>query len=357
MQRERTVKIKNPKNVYIGIDVHLKQWNVCIYQGGLRRKSFQQPPEASALLSYLQRVYPGLSYFSAYEAGVCGCSIHYDLESHGIRNIIFNAADVSQTHKERVRKTDAVDAAKIARSLANGELRCVHIPPQWRIADRNLLRLRSTWVSDMKRQKARLRHYLHVNGIIIPPEYGPGRWPLAFFRWLKETAESDGGNTGQALGMMVGDLENARDELRNLDRRLLTLMKTERYSTDYELLRTVPGVGPRTAICLLLECGDLADFGSAEAFCAYVGLVPDMDRSDEHDGHCGITRRRHKVLRYMLTECAWRAIRSDDHLSGLYAAYSRRMPSNKAIVKVANKLAKIIKFVLKNKKKYVQPKK
>lgn len=70
-----------------------------------------------------------MEYYSAYEAGVCGTSVHYDLLATGISNIIFNAADISQTHKEKVRKTDAVDASKIARALANGELSCIHIPP------------------------------------------------------------------------------------------------------------------------------------------------------------------------------------------------------------------------------------
>lgn len=87
---------------------------------------FSSHLSADALKSYLQRNFPGMEYYSAYEAGVCGTSVHYDLLANGISNIIFNAADISQTHKEKVRKTDAVDASKIARALANGELSCIH---------------------------------------------------------------------------------------------------------------------------------------------------------------------------------------------------------------------------------------
>lgn len=354
MPIQRSSNFSNSQNVYIGLDVHLKQWNVCIYQGGIRRKTFQQSPGATVLISYLRKAYPGMNYFSAYEAGICGCSVHYDLEAAGIHNIIFNAADISQTHKERVRKTDAVDAAKIARALANHELHCVHIPPQWRLADRNLLRLRSTLVSDMKRRKARLRHFLHVNGIAIPAEYAPGKWPHTFFAWLRETAVKDMTSTGRTLAMMVDSIEGAMEELSNTEKQLRELMATQRYRDDFSLLLTVPGIGRLSATTLLLECGDLSDFHSAESFCAYVGLVPDIDRSDEHEARCGITRRRHKTLRYMLTECSWRAVRVDSRLSTLYAGYTRRMPPTKAIVKVANKLAKIIKFVLRNKKKYVR---
>ncbi len=354
MPIQRSLNFINSQRVYVGLDVHLKQWNVSIIHGGIRRKSFQQPPSADALKSYLQRNFPGMEYYSAYEAGVCGTSVHYDLLATGISNIIFNAADISQTHKEKVRKTDAVDASKIARALANGELSCIHIPPQWRVTDRNLLRLRSTQVSDIKRLKCRIRHYLHTNGIRIPPEFGSHQWTKAFFGWLSQTADSLSNPTGEALTMMVSSLSAMLTEHDTLNRRLIELMHTERYASCFNLLLTVPGIGRVTALTILLECGDLSDFSSAESFCAFVGLVPDIDRSDTHDGHCGITRRRHRVLRYMLTECAWRAVRKDPYLSRLYCSYSRRMPPVKAIVKIANKLAKIIKFVLKNKTAYVQ---
>ncbi len=355
MQLQISKNSSNIQNVYIGLDVHLSQWNVCIIHGGIARKPFQQSPSASVLYRHLQAHYPGMRYYSAYEAGFCGCTAHYELEALGIRNIIFNAADVSQTNKEKARKTDSIDAAKIARSLFHGELRCIHIPPKWRLADRNLIRLRSTQISDIKRMKSRLRHFMHTNGIHIPPEYCRS-WTQGFIRWIQNTSAGMANSTGDTLGLMCSTLVKMLDGHKALNHRLVGLMRTERYRQDYNLLRTVPGVGCVTAITLLLECGDLADFKSAEAFCSFVGLVPDAYQSGSHSVDCGITRRRHKTLRYMLTECAWRAISRDSHLSGLYVHYTRRMAKPKAIVKIANKLAKIIKFVLKNKKAYAPPK-
>lgn len=354
MQLQISQKFPNSQNVYIGLDVHLAQWNVCIIQGGIMRKPFQQSPSAACLHQHLQKHFKGMRYYSAYEAGFCGCTAHYELLELGIENIIFNAADVSQTHKERSRKTDAIDAAKIARSLSHGDLHCIHIPPQWRLADRNLIRLRESQISDIKRMKSRVRHFMHSNGIAIPKEYST-RWPLAFFDWILATADSLGNSTGKTLGLMCESLVRLIGEHKALNKRLMELMRTERYEGDYALLRSVPGVGATTAVTLLLECGDLADFKSAEAFCSFLGLVPDVYQSGDHNPDCSMTRRRHKTLRYMLTECAWRAIAKDKHLSDLYVEYCRRMPKQKSIVKIANKLAKIIKFVLKNKTPYVAP--
>ena len=89
-------------------------------------------------------------YHSAYEAGVCGNSIHYELENTGIHNIVFNPADIAQKDKERKRKTDKVDSSKIARALGNGELECIHIPTKERTEHRNMLRVRNCCISDVK---------------------------------------------------------------------------------------------------------------------------------------------------------------------------------------------------------------
>lgn len=340
------------QNVYIGLDVHLRQWNVCIYQGGVRRNPFQQSPTVKALLSHLKENYPGMDYYSAYEAGVCGLSIHYELEQHGIRNIIFNPADIAQKDKERKRKTDKIDASKIARALSHGELESIHIPPKERTEHRNLLRVRNCHISDVKRSKIRIRHLLHVNGLEIPSEYNNGRWPQAFFTWLRELFADSDNATGQAIRSMTEILECQILRLKKVDAMIRELMEKECYAEDFRLLRTIPGIGDITAYTLLLECGSLQSFSSCDKFCAFVGLEPDTDRSGTHEGRCGITKRRHKVLRYMLTEAAWRAIGKDSYFSRLYGKYCHTMPRQKAIIKIAHKLAKIIKFVLTNKHEY-----
>lgn len=340
------------QNVYIGLDVHLHQWNVCIYHEGIRRKPFQQSPTVQALLSHLKENYPGMVYHSAYEAGVCGFSIHYELEQYGINNIIFNPADIAQKDKERKRKTDRIDASKIARALSHGELECIHIPSKERSGHRNLLRVRNCHICDVKRSKIRIRHLLHVNGLEIPPQYGNGRWPAAFFTWLRNLRPDPTDAIGQAIRSMTEILECQILQLKDVDSKIKELMNEQPYAENFRLLRSIPGIGDITAYTLLLECGDLKSFSSCEKFCAFVGLVPDTDRSGMHEGKCGITKRRHRVLRYMLTEAAWRAVAKDLYFSRLYGKYCHSMPRQKAIIKIAHKLAKIIKFVLTNKHEY-----
>ena len=354
MPRQISLKKSDNQNVYIGIDVHKKNWSVNIIHGGIQRKSFSQTASVDVLVSYLKKNYPGLNYYSAYEAGFCGFSVHYALWEAGIRNIVFNPADISQKHKEGVRKTDAVDAQKIARNLYEGELCCVHIPDKVRNSDRSLLRLRQWCLKDFQRAKIRLRHFLYVHGIAVPEEFGS--ISLRFLKWLEDKSSQLPAELCYALQSMIESLRQKRVQVRDINRKLVDLMNTQRYKSDYDLLRTIPGIGVITALTILLECGDLRDFSSADKFCAFVGLIPDCHVSAEHTGKSEMTRRRHKTLRYMFIQCAWRAIKTDHCLSGVYVKAAKRMNPAKAIVIVANKLAKIVKFVLKNKKGYEIPK-
>lgn len=157
------------QNIYVGIDVHLKSWTVTIMTERLHHKTFTQPAKAETLLEYLHRHFPNGSYLSAYEAGFSGFWLHYKLTSMGINNIIVNPADVPTGQKENVQKTDAVDSRKIARSLRGNELTGIHVPGEYTLEARTLVRARDAIVKDMTRMKQRLKSLLYFYGIPYPP--------------------------------------------------------------------------------------------------------------------------------------------------------------------------------------------
>ena len=57
------------------------------------------------------------------------------------------------------------------------------------------------------------------------------------------------------------------------------------------LLRTIPGVGPRTAEVVVAHLGDAKRFQTAGQVSAYAGLVPRQFQSGEMDRKGRITRR------------------------------------------------------------------
>jgi transposase len=102
MQTQVTKKIDfSGKDLFIGLDVHKKSWSVTILVEGMEHKTFTQPPDPQVLYDYLQKMFPGGTYYSAYEAGFCGYGIHRELNAFGIKNIVINAADIPSSQKDQ----------------------------------------------------------------------------------------------------------------------------------------------------------------------------------------------------------------------------------------------------------------
>ena len=243
------------QNIYVGIDVHLKSWTVSILSGHLHHKTFVQPPSPEALSSYLHAHFPNGNYLSAYEAGFSGFWAHYKLVEMGIQNIVVNPADVSTSQKERLQKTDAVDSRKIARSLRNNELTAIHVPCRETLEVRTLLRSRDALVRDLARMKQRIKAFLYYYGIDYPEEFQHSgtHWSRAFMNWLRNGIRMDTEEGGAGLSLLLDSVESQRRLLLEATRKLRALSRSDGYATDYELLRSVPGIGMITALSLLAE--------------------------------------------------------------------------------------------------------
>ena len=133
------------QNIYVGFDVHLKNWKVTIMTDELTHKTFSQPPSPEALHQYLEKNFSGGIFHSAYEAGFCGYWIHHKLESLGVKSIVVNPADIPTTDKEKVQKEDKRDSRKIAKSLRSGDLSPIYVPSAKTLEDRSLVRTNRCW--------------------------------------------------------------------------------------------------------------------------------------------------------------------------------------------------------------------
>lgn len=152
--------------IFVGIDVHARQWHVyATPMPPLPVSAVCMPPDAEALLKFLKNKFPGGIYKSAYEIGFCGFTAHRQLLAVGIDNIVFNPADLKKSQKEQIRKTDAVDCRSICENLADGKLQPLFVPSPDQESDRELIRGREVSVKDMRRTKHRIRMFLHLHGI------------------------------------------------------------------------------------------------------------------------------------------------------------------------------------------------
>jgi len=121
----------------------------------------------------------------------------------------------------------------------------------------------------------------------------------------------------------------------------------------FHKLMTIPGVGFKAAITLYSEIIDINRFPNIECLKSYVGLVPSVSASGETEYTRGLTYRSNKLLKYVLIECAWVAIRKDPALLHNYNKLIVRMKTQEAIVRIAVKLLRRIGYVWQNNTPYV----
>ena len=340
------------QNIYVGLDVHLKSWSVTVLSENSVLKRFVQDPDPDVLYNFLTRNYPEAEYHSVYEAGFCGFWIHERLTALGIDNIVINPADVPTTAGERIQKTDAVDSAKLARSLRAKELKGIYTPDSTSLEIRSLIRLRSTITKDVTRQKNRIKSHLRFLGYELPEDMCSRYWPKRFIVWLRELdMKTQSGR--QSLDFMLDLLENLRKEKLQMTRALRALSRTDQYEKPLELVMSVPGVGQQVGMALLAEIVDIKRFKDAEHLAKFVGMVPMCYSSGEHEGVGDITIRKHAYLRTLIVEAGWQAIRQDPAMTLAFESYCKRMKPSKAIIKIARKLVNRIYFVMKWQTPYV----
>lgn len=343
------------KDIYAGIDVHLKSWTVSIMVDGILCKTFSQDSKALDLKKYLEMNYPNGTYHSAYEAGFCGFGPHREMLKYGINNIIVNPADIPTTDKEKKQKDDARDSRKIVRSLHNKELNAIYVPTMQIESLRELVRYRKIIVKEINRYKYRTKSFLYRNNIRIPVELLSGSiyWSKRYSNWLKSLSfHTEHSKT--TIDSIISTVEHLRKELLRINRELRKLEKQGVYSETIRLLRTVPGIALIMATTIITELENIHRFKNIDKLCAYVGLVPNTNSSGEKEKVGGITKRSNNQLRNMLIESAWIAIRHDPALMMKYGELKQRMEGSKAIVKIAKKLLNRIKHVLVTKEPYVQ---
>ena len=322
MQRNK-ISFKGQK-IFIGIDVHKKNWDVAIAPEVGNVKRHTQKASAKVLFDFLKKHYPDGDYLAVYESGFSGFSTYYALKEVGIDCIVIHAADVPTTQYEEVMKTDRVDSVKLVRQ------------------------------KQLSGYKARVKHMLHCNGVQLPERFEkPGsHWSKAFIKWLKEDVALLS-STRNSLDLLILQVETIRVTLLEATKMMRFLSQTERYKHKFDLLMTVPGIGVAVSMCILTEVYDVKRFHNEKEFAAYLGLIPTSHSSGDKVAHGEMTFRGNKQLGPMIIEAAWITICKDAGLGSLYLRYKERMKPQEAIVRIARKLSNIIFAILKNEKEYV----
>lgn len=325
------------KLVYMGIDVHKKTYAVVSICEKEIVKKDTMPAKPETLITYIKNNFADAIVESAYEAGFSGFHLHRQLIGLGINNHVIHPSSIEVASRYRV-KTDKRDAKKIATQLAAGRLKSIYVPSLEQEAKRSASRLRNNIVKLRHQVGQKIKALLFTQGLIDGDDD-----TVLSKKWLnKKLNQVDELNypTGfyYTLNHYAELWLKLTKDLKTIMRDLLE-MQSEKELALLSVYLSAPGVGEITALKLKDELGDMSQFPSEKKLFNYLGLTPVEYSSGEHVRQGHISRQGRALLRHMLVESAWVAIKKDPHLMGVYTRIAKTRGGKRAIVGVARRLA------------------
>jgi len=199
------------------------------------------------------------------------------------------------------RKTDRLDAERLAIFLRGGQLTAVTPPTPETEALRTLTRTRDQARKDVVAAKHHVsKLLLHRGAIFRSPRK---LWSREHRAWLK-TVKLDNADDQQLLDFKLGRLDLREAELRELDERIEGRAQRSDVEEVVRCLKAYRGVGTLTALNVVAELGDPRRFADKASVAAYVGLVPSEHSSGAKVRRGGIMRAGSRHLRRLLIEAS-----------------------------------------------------
>ena len=318
----------------VGLDLAKQVFHVvcCDARGKVVRKRMLK---RSQVLRYFAQLEPAL-------VGMEACaSAHYwgralgDL-GHEVRLL------AAQHVKAYVRgnKNDYNDAQAIAEAVVRPQLRAVAIKTVAQQDIQALHRLRQQCVAARTALSNQLRGLLAEYGVVLPKGLSSVRRRLPA---LLEDAENGLSECFRAL------LAQGYHQLCELDAHVEAyteeVKRQAQRSEACRRLQTIPGFGPIVASVFHSAVGDGQGYRRGRDVSAAVGLVPRQHSSGGKSVLLGISKRGDRYLRSLLVHGARAVVRQaerkDDRLSRWINRIKAQRGHNKAVVALANKLARI----------------
>lgn len=329
----------------IGLDTHLRTSTLCILdEHGRRIKTPTIRGPWTKTVEFLGTL--GDRFRIVFEAS-CGYGPLHDAIAS-----LAHASRVVVAHPGRLRlifrckrKNDRVDAQKLAKLLYLDEVPEAHVPSIDGRAWRELIEFRRRSIDRRTMTKNGLRALLRAHGVVVPREVRH-LWTRRGRVWL-EAVELPTAAARLRRELLLGELDHAESVVAKVTAELDRIAEAHQ---GVKLLRSIPGVGPRTAEAFCAYVDDPHRFDRVNAAGAYFGLVPSQDATGAVNRLGHITKQGPATVRKLLVEAGWQVIRKDPAMRAFFdrVAAGKKERRKIALVAVAHKLARSMLAMLRS---------
>jgi len=150
------------------------------------------------------------------------------------------------------------------------------------------------------------------------------------------------GNPSKAVvSSLKRSLKQLQKEIKSLEDTLLIFVK-QTHQDLLTRLKSIPGIGPKTAIMLVVLTDGFERFTSGSELCSYAGLTPVIRKSGSSvNGRSRISKIGNQKLRNLLFMCSFNACKYNKACREIYERLVAKGKSKKlALIAVCNKLLK-----------------
>ena len=345
---------------YVGIDAHQETLSIAVLEGGSKDPLPVQRianREAQVRRCFKKMLEQG-PVVATYEAGSLGFVLYRQLMDLGVHCVVAAPSHLPKIPGDQ-RKTDRLDAQRLASFLRAGQIVAVSPPSPAIEALRTLTHTRDAMREDVVRARHRVLKLCLARGVV----YRDGQnWTPKHMRWLRGL-ELSVADDKQTLDFLVDELERRVGALAQLDLRIEERAKQVDVAESVKSLMAFRGVRVLTAMCVVAELADPRRFKNARQVASYCGLVPSEHSSGTKVRRGHITRSGNAKLRRLLVEATQHfarpfpdksavhrrrplappkaqriAARADDRLKSRYRKLAGRKHTNLAKTAVAREL-------------------
>jgi transposase len=315
---------------YIGLDVHKKTISYCIKDVSGRVYRQGTIGATRGELDSWMKTLPQ-PWTVALEATIFTGWIYDHLLPH--------AAAVKVAHPVMLRaiaaskkKNDRIDASKIADCL-----RCDFLPEchmaSTEIRDRRrTLRYRYLLVRQMVQMKNR------ISGLLLETGVSHNKQRLHKVKYFRELLATNP-EVPDSIRPLLKLSRETIVRLHKTDYALVSSLQRDPVLAErVQNLRTVPGVGPITALTWALEIGDVSRIRSVKQAISYCGLCGEEKSSADKVLRTPLSKQRNKHVQHVLIEAAKLAPRQSHELALIYEKEKQKGNANRATLAVARKM-------------------
>jgi transposase len=241
-------------------------------------------------------------------------------------------------------KSDKVDARILAHLLRSNLVAESYVPPKHLREIRTLVRHRVAIVKIRTMVKNEVHALIDKHGFACPYSDIFGKGGLEWLRSLQLPPVDS-----LILGNHLTHLESLNEQTDRVDKEIHSKAVED---LDVRLLLSMTGLNVYSALLVKSEIGSIARFPHYKKLASWAGIAPSLHQSGSVEYHGSITKQGSRMLRWVMVEAARVAVNHDPRMRAFYERIKHRRGDQKAIIAVANKMLKIIWFMLTRKEPY-----